>query len=207
MSGANDLVWEETLKQTKRLAKAWSHGHPRELSMDVNALTLAVISRAGFGKEIDWMSNSEQERDLPKGHKMSFLKAISDTTSYMVAILVIPGWLLNLTPLRKAHAAHKELDKYLRELIREEGTRIKASADHESSAARGNLLTAVMRASFNEAKLNNQFSKMERKEAFTEDEVMGNLFIYLLAGTMDFLSFNTGGIERLTPGCRLRDHS
>lgn len=150
--------------------------------MDVNALTLAVISKAGFGKEVDWMSNSEQEKNLPKGHTMSFLKAISDTTRYMVAILVAPGWLLNLTPLKKSHAAYTELDRYLREMIQADDSRIKGNANYESSAARGNLLTAVMRASINEGKSNKTLSKGDRKEAFTEDEVMGNLFIYLLAG-------------------------
>ncbi|KAL8898399.1 MAG: hypothetical protein Q9207_006722 [Kuettlingeria erythrocarpa] len=184
MSGANDLVWDETLKQTKILGEAWASNVPRELDMDVNALTLAVISKAGFGKQVDWMSNTQHELSLPQGHRMSFLKAISDTTTHMLAILVAPAWLLRLTPLAKAHFAHRELDTYLRELIREESARIEANKDHQSLTARGNLLTSVMRASHNEAKGGTQqnASKGERKDGFTEDEVMGNLFIYLLAG-------------------------
>lgn len=185
MSGANELVWNETLYQTRRLSQAWLQQEPpRQLQMDVNFITLSVISLAGFGKRLHWTSNDGIDKDIPKGYKLGFLKALHDTTLYMVAILVIPGWLLNLTPLRKAHVAHMQLDKYLREMIRVEKKSIEDSADHQSSDTRGNLLTAVMRASYSEEKTNipTMSGAQNRKQAFTEDEVMGNLFIYLLAG-------------------------
>ncbi|OCL05914.1 cytochrome P450 [Glonium stellatum] len=182
MSGANELVWMETLYQTRLLSEAWSQETPRELQMDVNSLTLAVISLAGFGRRVNWTSNSEQEKDIPRGYKMSFLKAINDTTANMVPILMLPGWLLNLTPLREAHVAHAQLDKYLREMIRVEKRKIGDNADYQSTTARGNLLTAVLRAATSEAQPGNKKADLGRKEAFTEDEVMGNLFIYLLAG-------------------------
>ena len=206
LNGANELVWEETIKQTRRLCEVQSRGGPRELNMDVNALTLAVISRAGFGKQTDWTRSKEHEENIPAGYKMSFLKAISDTTGYMVTILVFPGWLLSLTPLKKAHTAQKQLEQYLREMIREERQRIEQNADYQCLTARGNLLTAVMRASFNEAKSNAQYSNITRKEAFTEDEVMGNLFIYLLAGTTRSQPLSMAG-ERLNALYRIRNHS
>jgi cytochrome P450 len=132
-------------------------------------------------------SQAGQEKDIPKEYKISFLKAISDTATYIVAILIFPGWLLKLTPLRKAHVAQVELEKYLREMIRVERERLQQNADHQSSTAKGNLLTAVMRSSFSDAQANNKVTGANRKETFTEDEVMGNLFVYLLAGTF-FLS-------------------
>lgn len=179
-SGANDLVWSETLKQTRLLLASWAQSSSRELQLDVNGLTLAVISLAGFGKPVQWTSNSEdQTKNIPKGYKLSFLKAINDTTAYMIAILLLPGWLMTMTPLAKAALAHSQLDKYMREMIRNEKKNISENKDHESSTARGNLLTSLMRASANEATSSKGNGK---KVAFTEDEVMGNLFIYLLAG-------------------------
>ncbi|MCJ1347731.1 hypothetical protein MMC31_005960 [Peltigera leucophlebia] len=160
MSGANELVWNETIYQTRQLSQAWSqHETPQPLQMDVNSLTLSVISLAGF-------------------------EALHGTTHYLVAILILPGWLLNLTPLRKAHVAHMQLDKYLREMIRVGKGKIQDNADHQSSDAQGNLLNAVMRASHSEERTNMPKTPGAqcRKQAFTEDEVMGNLFIYLLAG-------------------------
>lgn len=185
MSGANELVWNETIYQTRQLSQAWSqHETPQPLQMDVNSLTLSVISLAGFGKRLDWTGSDDTDKDIPKGYKLSFLEALHGTTHYMVAILILPGWLLNLMPLRKAHVAHTQLDKYLREMIRVEKGKIEDNADHQSSDAQGNLLNAVMRASHSEERIN--MPKMPgaqcRKQAFTEDEVMGNLFIYLLAG-------------------------
>ncbi|KAI9878966.1 MAG: hypothetical protein M1830_010020 [Pleopsidium flavum] len=183
MSGANDLVWNETMSQTRLLMNSWSQHTSRELQLDVNGLTLAVISLAGFGKRLDWTSNSgDTNKSIPPGYKLSFLKAISDTTGHMIAILLLPNWLLRLTPLRKAALAHTQLDKYMREMIRAEKIKIRENKDHQSASARGNLLTSVMNASASEAAASIKAGGHIRKEAFTEDEVMGNLFIYLLAG-------------------------
>ncbi|KAL8692054.1 MAG: hypothetical protein Q9218_002840 [Villophora microphyllina] len=181
LTNVNELVWNETVHQTQRLLDVWSKQSSRELHMDVNSLTLAVISLAGFGKRVDW-TNSVEEEHVPPGYKLSFLKAISDTTTYMVAILLFPGWLLNFTPLRKAHTAHVELDRYLREMIREEQSQIERDSSYEKSEARANLLTSVIRASKTEAQIDSKKTGSSRKDMFTEDEVLGNLFIYLLAG-------------------------
>ncbi|KAI5240129.1 hypothetical protein E4T43_06262 [Aureobasidium subglaciale] len=184
LSGVNSLVWRETLKQTQVLCEAWSKESSRSLSGDLNALTLSVISLAGFGKQINWTASDEEHQDIPEGYIMSFLKAISDTTGFMVAILLFPGWLLRMTRLKKANDAHMELDKYLRQMIRDERGRIAAGAtsDTRAVATRGNLLTSLLEASHSESKSSKKAADGVQKRAFTEDEVMGNLFIYLLAG-------------------------
>ena len=170
--------------QTRRLCEAWSQEASRELHLDVNSLTLAVISLAAFGKPIDWTSASTENKDIPKGYKISFLEAIHGTANYIVAILLFPGWLLRLTPLRKAHVAQSQLDIYLREMIRSEKRKIEENSEHQS-LAKGNLLTAVLRASASEAKESNKEANSNtRKQAFTKDEVMGNLFVYLLGGKL-----------------------
>lgn len=126
---------------------------------------------------------------IPKGYSMTFLKAISDTTGYMIAILLVPRWLLKLTPLRKAGIAHSQLEKYLRKMIQTEQKRIAKNENDESSIAKGNLLTEVLKASAsNNLSDDKSIRPGERKDAFTEDEVMGNLFIYLLAGILILLS-------------------
>lgn len=181
LSGVNELVWKETLHQTRRLCDTWSKQCSHQLDMDVNSLTLGVISLAGFGKKVDWL-NSVDQGHVPPGYKISFLKAISDTTAYMVAILLFPGWLLSLSPLRKAHIAHAQLDKYLRQMIREEKSGLEKDSNYQNSNARSNLLSAVIRASRTEAHMDSQKTGSSRKDMFTENEVMGNLFIYLLAG-------------------------
>jgi len=181
-SGVNDLVWDETVHQTRRLSEAWSKESRRELHMDVNFLTLAVISLAGFGKRVQWVNSTENE-NIPQGYRVSFLKAIDTTTTNMVSILLFPGWLMNLIPhLRPVRLAHTQLEDYIRELIHSERSNLDRDADYQNQKARSNLLTSVVRVSRTEAQMDEKASGQARKDMFTERETMGNLFIYLLAG-------------------------
>lgn len=64
-------------------------------------------------------------------------------------------------------------------MIRVEKRSIEDSAGHQNSDTRGNLLTAVMRASYSEEKkdIPTMSGAQNRKQAFTEEAVVGNLFI------------------------------
>ena len=163
----------------------WGEVPRKDICEDVNALTLAVISLAAFGKKIE--SGTDQTKDIPDGYKISFLRAISDTTAFMLAILVFPAWLLKISPYAKAQLAHSQLDKYLRETIRVEKKRIEACSGEDTKGSRRNLLNMVVRSSYEVSLEDGKKSAAQRKEytkkhAFTDDEVMGNIFIYLLAG-------------------------
>ncbi|KAM4067577.1 cytochrome p450 [Hirsutella rhossiliensis] len=164
-SGVNELVWKETQRQTQLLMQDWTENQPENIGEDVNALTLAVISLAGFGKRLE--SVKDQTQDIPPGYRLSFLRAISDTTAYMLAILVFPSWLLELTPYAKASLAKKQLEKYMYAMIRQAKQRIESvvQAAHDESEDRSTKEPA-----------------QSPRRGFNEDEVAGNLFIYLLAG-------------------------
>ena len=183
-TGANELVWNETKLQTRRLAAAWHKQTSSSLQLDVNGLTLAVIAKAGFGHELEWKEESGASANfVPLGYTISFLEAMTMTAFNMIPVLLLPRWLMYITPLRQAAIAHNEFERYLRQMIREEKHRIEESKGYESASARGNLLTSVLRASADEAsKTTNLDNGILKKQAFTETEVMGNLFLYLLAG-------------------------
>lgn len=184
-SGANDLVWEETRLQTRRLMKSWHQGQSSSSTQqDINGLTLAVIAKAGFGQEPTWTTNLDgMVKSITPGHTISFLEAMTSTMVHMIPALLLPRWVMYNSPLRKAAIAHSEFEKYVREMIREEKRKISESKSYESTSARGNLLTSVLRASADmAAEVAKPDDLPSRKQAFTEDEVMGNLFLYLLAG-------------------------
>lgn len=183
-TGANSLVWNETRSQTNRLVSSWCCESPASVHSDVNGLTLAVIAKAGFGQELEWKSESgNSEKALPVGHSLTFLEAMTKTMIYMIPVLLMPRWLMRVTPLRHAAIAHGEFENYVREMIRKEKYRISKSKDNESAAIRGNLLTSVLQASADHAiAAEKSDDYATRKRTFTEDEVMGNLFLYLLAG-------------------------
>ncbi len=183
-SGANDLVWNETKLQTRRLMASWHSQTSSSVQLDINGLTLAVIAKAGFGQELEWTANSgRSEKPIPTGHTISFLEAMTSTMVYMIPVLLLPRWLMYMSPLRKAAIAHREFEKYVREMIRNEKRKISESKRYESASARGNLLTSVLQASADHAIAAAKSDDVTtRKQAFTENEVMGNLFLYLLAG-------------------------
>lgn len=184
-SGANELVWNETKLQTRRLMDSWQQRNSSSIQLDINGLTLAVIAKAGFGQDLEWTANSgDRENQIPPGHKISFLEAMTSTMVNMIPLLLLPRWLMYMSPLRQAAIAHSEFETYVREMIRQEKRNISESRSYQSTSARGNLLTSVLRASADNA---TRVAKPEnvvarRKQAFTETEVMGNLFLYLLAG-------------------------
>ena len=115
---------------------------------------------------------------------MSFLKSIQETVDHMVAILLLPKWLMRLCHLREAALAHSQFEKYMREIIREEKQKLSENKNYESKAARCNLLTSVLRASAAEGASHGKAIDDEegKKRAFTEDEVMGNISLFLMAG-------------------------
>jgi cytochrome P450 len=187
-SGVNNLVWDETMRQTHALLEQWRETPPTDLHQDVNALTLAVISLAGFGIKLE--SGTEQAKDIPTGYKISFLQAISDTTTWMFAILVFPSWMLRISPWAKAQIAHSQLERYLRGMIRREKEVLENELDRNLERERRNLLHMVIRSSYEagqgEHSILHAKGKTMKKHAFTENEVMGNLFIYLLGGQSPF---------------------
>jgi cytochrome P450 len=173
-SGANDLVWNEASDQTCALMESWSQENTtRDLSLDIQRLTLAVIAYTGFGKRLDFKA---AETKIPSGYKMSLHHALDLVTTFMIKILLIPKWIMNMTSMKKIALAHGELEKYMREMIRTETANLSKDSEYESADAKGNLLTSILRASAYEAK------SAGRTQAFSEDEVLGNLFLYLIAG-------------------------
>lgn len=173
-------MWRETTRQTKLLAETWDSSAPKGLAAHINALTLAVISLAGFGRKINL--TEKQGRDIPAGYKISFMEALSLTTKFMLQILVFPSWLLSLTPYAEAALGKIQLERYMQEMIRNEKKSLETGQSLQIGP-RGNLLKSIMSASHFNARTVAP-GKMDDRlgREFSEDEVMGNLFIYLLAG-------------------------
>ncbi|KAL8699009.1 MAG: hypothetical protein Q9201_006255, partial [Fulgogasparrea decipioides] len=179
-SGANDLVWKESTRQTRQLMDSWSkEGSARDPSLDINRLTLGVFSYTGFGQRLDFAEEISNSRStIPPGYKLSLLHSLRTVVKHMVKILIIPTWFMKMTPMAEIALAYTELEKYMRALIKSETTKLEKDSEYSSSDAKCNLLVSVLRASAKEGTTLGQ----GRKHAFSEDEVLGNLFIYLIAG-------------------------
>ncbi|KAI4217475.1 MAG: hypothetical protein LQ351_000070 [Letrouitia transgressa] len=179
----NHLNWAETLRQAQSLSDSWGRFGSRDLHLDIYALTLNIISCAGFGVRQDWSNDTIIDHDkVPEGHKLSFLKAITTVVKYIVPILLLPTWLMLWTPLKAGAEAYIEFEDYMRALINSEKKKIDADAGYENKDTRGNLLTAMLKVSASEAKNANKNDGGTRKTTFNDDEVLGNAFMFFLAG-------------------------
>lgn len=175
----NRLVWTETFRQTDLLAAAWAEKGSGNLKDDIYSLTLNIISAAGFGRRIDWAEDMAQ---APPGYRMNFLKAITGVVTNIVAILLVPKWLLKMSPWASGYVSHREFERYMRELIATEKEKVSRDADYEGGT-KGNLLTAVLKASAAEESSNLAAKAgTGKKTHFNDDEVLGNAFMFLLAG-------------------------
>ncbi|KIM26472.1 hypothetical protein M408DRAFT_193558 [Serendipita vermifera MAFF 305830] len=169
----NRLVYDETTRITTEIFESWSNKGGGETVKVDNALTLTsklalmVISAAGFGMRSGW----EDAEEPPTGHKMTFPTAMSTVLSNFVIRLVFSDTMLNLWQGgRKVATAFKELHVYMREMIEER--RQSAAAESDSQA---DLFTNL---------INGTSLEEEEKDGdgLTDEELMGNVFIFLFAG-------------------------
>ena len=144
----NHLVWSESIDQASDMLASWTGPDGKgnltvdRVMDDTMRLSLYVISRAGFGRKLEWPSidmktdvdvnyvdnskiqNGETDRD--RGHSMSYTYAIHCLLDNILMQLLMPRWLLKSIPaakFQKANEAYSEWKKYMEEAgaLQEEG--------------------------------------------------------------------------------------
>ncbi|KAI0705841.1 cytochrome P450 [Cytidiella melzeri] len=160
------MVWEETVKIMEDLFdNVWdtkleiAFDHAVELTLPI---ALFVIGVAGFGQRMPWKGGDV----IPQGHKMAFKESLHVLSTDIILKLIAPEWLLKYGPerVRRVGIAYRELELYMTELI--EGR--KASDTKEE---RYDLFSSLLDANDEDADI-----------TLTHRELMGNIFIFLLAG-------------------------
>ncbi|PVF96184.1 cytochrome P450 [Serendipita vermifera] len=122
-------------------------------------ITLSIICSAGFGMRVPW-----KETERPAGHDLSFKEAMQIVSGDIYWKIVIPDALMSITKrTARVQLGFTELVRYMREMMKE---RAKSYRDHND------LFSNLMAAN---AEDNEDLS-------LTEEEVIGNIFIFLIAG-------------------------
>lgn len=173
---ANQLVWADTLRQTKSVVPSWSASESVNLQADIYRLGVNVMAAAGFGRQLDWTDDGKKA--VPTGHEISLLDSIMGVVLYLPYILLLPKWLLRRSPWKVAHTAYTEFERYMREFIAVEKARVESGSAFEEGKTKGNLLTTLLATSAAEEKNSAQGQRV----SFTDDEVLGNIFIFFMAG-------------------------
>ncbi|KXN85347.1 Cytochrome P450 3A24, partial [Leucoagaricus sp. SymC.cos] len=173
----NRLVWEETLHIIDDLTEnVWDSkdaavGHGVDITLP---LALLVIGAAGFGQRVTWEDNASAK---PGHHQLTFREALHTTAGNLIYNFVLPGWIKALPhpKLQMIQTAKRELREYMLEMIR----------DRQASEVQDkhDLFSSLIHANREELE----------GISLTEEELMGNIFIFLVAGhetTAHTLSFS-----------------
>ncbi|KAG7004463.1 cytochrome P450 [Physcia stellaris] len=200
----NHLVWAEAIFQAQSMIGSWMEGGTKSptiatLGEDSMRLALHVISRAGFGRRMQWPKSepnkvvgtttsdiSEAKSvDIPEGHTMSYADTLSTLLKYMVWILLVPKFILKRLPFKSARTAHQafiEWGMYLKEMYKSKQEDFARNPQQEGSL---DLLGALVKGggSTNEKSDPASLEKGEPIPAqLTETDILGNAFIFILAG-------------------------
>jgi cytochrome P450 len=181
----NKLVWEETFRQTNMLASSWANSGSGDLKRDIYSLTVNIMSCVGFGKPAEW---TDDMNATPAGHSITLVSAIMGVVTNLAPLLLLPKWVLKHSSLSHVYEAYVEFEKYMNEYLNEEKQKIAMNQNYESNV-KGNLLTAVLKSSTS-GMTEKDPGKPSEKLSFTDEEVRGNVFMFLLAGMLLDPSFH-----------------
>ncbi|KAG8528171.1 uncharacterized protein KY384_007088 [Bacidia gigantensis] len=170
------LVWKESLRQSGQMLSFWlSQGDRgvRTTCADTLVLALHVLTRAGFGQEYSFNSGTKA---IAPGHVLSYKDALCNLLDNFTVLIMFKHTILDKPYLprylRDVGLALREFKQYMTEMIDQERERMRLR-DSKPDVESENLITSLIRAS-EEGKAANY--------SLTDDEIMGNLFIYNLAG-------------------------
>ncbi|PNS15035.1 Tryprostatin B 6-hydroxylase [Sphaceloma murrayae] len=182
---SNGLVFEESLRQAQFMLKSWTARGPilPKIAEDILRLSLYVICRAGFGVKNSWPGLEHEHDsvdpedvdliDLQKGRDMDFLTTLGGLLEHLIKILFIPSKLLARLPFRfakEAHTVHANWTYYLSELYN-----AKQTATQSSTTSPGTIdLMGNM--------IHQSLSPDKDSLPLTKSEVIGNAFVFLMAG-------------------------
>lgn len=173
----NRLVWTETMRQTGMMVSSWTTAVSSSLKTDIYSLTINVMSGAAFGQRAEW---SDTGNTIPPGHKWSLVAAVYGLVMHLPHILLLSKGLLKLFFPDTAYRSYIEYDKYIGEFHQKEKDRLARDSNYESSM-KGNLLTAILKSNLTSQK----DTSVKGRTALTDEEIIGNTFIFLLAGKLE----------------------
>lgn len=190
----NHLVWVESLHQAQSMMTSLvgegqnESGPLKNVAAEAMRLSLHVISRAGFGVRLEW-PHEEVNSQIPKGHTLTYKIALERLLENIIVVMLTPKWLLRSSPFqlhKVANEAYVEWGKYMREMYQDKRDEVKSGETREGMDLMGAL---VKGAGFTAESLNaNGHADTEKgttsasKQLLTDDEILGNAFVFILAG-------------------------
>lgn len=191
----NHLVWHESLRQAEGMMRGWTSEGQKDsgtiwsVATESMRLSLHVISLAGFGVQLHW-PHEGKVATVPEGHTLTYKDALETLLHNLIAIMITPRWLLSRSPLKihkVANEAYVEWGKYMREMYQAKRQEVRAG---ERGPANMDLMGALVKGAGLTKETLNVDVKVDTEKAqaksgqgpFTDEDVMGNSFVFILAG-------------------------
>ncbi|MCJ1466040.1 hypothetical protein MMC07_004659 [Pseudocyphellaria aurata] len=182
------LVWVESLRQASEMLQWWRSDHPhgvRSTAKNIKALTLHVLSSAGFGKSYPF---GDSIVAAAKSEHMNYREALTLILENAMLILIFgPSFLARLSrpkKLAQLGQATVVFQKYMTDILEEE----KYLMSQGKSGGK-NLMTSLIRASDDKtavapARNNTKDNALvgHHRDGLTDTEIYGNMFVFSFAG-------------------------
>ena len=187
----NHLVWVESLHQAQSMLSGWvtkdqtTSGTIWDLAAESMRLSLHVISRAGFGVRLQW-PHEGADNPVPAGHTLTYKSALESLLVNIIVVMLTPKSILSRSPFKLhkvANESYVEWGKYMREMYHEKRKEVKEGETREGMDLMGALVTG---AGITTEALNaddpQDDHKKSNKQLLTDEEILGNAFVFILAG-------------------------
>lgn len=149
-------------------------GTTNESIEGLRRIAINVLNAVGYGKPQEW---GERENKAPTGYKLSYTESLFAIINNMAAAAFVPPWLLHLpvfpSKVRSIGTAVEEYPRHTRSMVAHE----RITAD----PSKNNMMSVIVRLSDQEKKANTKPAAKSRLY-LSEEEILGNLFIFTLAG-------------------------
>lgn len=170
----SERVFEESGRQTEGLLREVEGGQTNRLFDMMKRITVNVLSGAGMGASVAW-EEDEDGKGGNEGERMSYMQAVKAVIEGVAGPIILPVWLLKNWPsflpgqayLNSLGVAIQEFPKQTHDLLEKERQRMK----YTGGETRSNIMSQLLQA-----------NETGGKAGLSEDEMVGNLFIFTAAG-------------------------
>lgn len=160
----------------------------KDIAAQAMRLSLHVISRSGFGVGLQW-PHEQQDQKVPEGHTLTYKDALSTLLENLVVVMLTPKWILRNSPIKfqqVAYESYVEWGKYMREMYNEKRREVKSGESSEGLDLMGTLVkgAGITAESAHESPPTDpeKATGSASNQLLTEEEILGNAFVFILAG-------------------------
>lgn len=165
-----NAVWKESLSQTQQMLKVLvtrSGATTNEFIQSIRILVINVISLTGFGARLPWTKASVDDKPS-SGHSLTFSQTLLTIVNRHFVAFLIPTRFLRITWIPSAvqtiGTAVDEFPRYAAEIIQDQEQR-------EQNDSTENLIKTLV-----------SNLRSNKTDSLTENEIVGNLFNFSVAG-------------------------